>query len=177
MLETVKIGAESAEEPVPKLTVSVATSYCSGPTVGGRPAPPGATPAPTIAAMLHGEIEPTWPSAPFTKLTGPGPGARTVRLNTWLYEPIEAVTVAAPAEIPAVAVTCATPLELVVVELAESVTGPFAENETVTPASGCPLLPLTITASGLVNAAPSSAVWPLPPPVMANRSPSPVAAL
>ncbi len=75
---------------------------------------------------------------------------------------IEAVTVAAPGVIPAVAVTSATPFELVVVEVAESVTGPLTENTTGTPANGSPLLPVTITASRLVNATPSTAVWLLP---------------
>src|SRR5208283_4462957 len=66
--DTEKIGAQIADEPVPKLTVSVATSYDSGPTTGGKPDPPKATPVPTIAAMPQGEIKPIWPSAPFTKL-------------------------------------------------------------------------------------------------------------
>ncbi len=86
MFETEKIGAEIAAEPVPKLTMSVATSYGNGPTTGGRPDPPRATPVPAIAAMLQGEIEPTWPSAPFMKPASVrfGPGATTVRLKTWM---------------------------------------------------------------------------------------------
>ena len=67
-----------------------------------------------------------------------------------------------PAEAPAVAVTCATPLKLVTAEVAESVTGPVAANVTVTPLINWPLLSLTTTASGFANAVPSTADWLLP---------------
>src|SRR5437764_2476366 len=94
------------------------------------PCTPGASPGATMVAMLHGEIDPGWKSAPFRKLTAVscGPGGTTVNEKVVLKLPTDAVTVAAPVPLPARAVTCARPFASVVALNAESVAGPFTAN-------------------------------------------------
>src|SRR5579872_4920509 len=120
------------------VTVSFATVYPSGPTPKLleeiAPFRLGARPAARIVAMLQGEIEPFWKSAPFTKLLAVicGPGGDTVREKvTGARLPALAVTVTAPAVPPACTVTCARPLPSVVTLEEESVAGPLTEKFTV----------------------------------------------
>ncbi len=86
-----------------------------------------------MVAMLQGEIEPVWKSAPFTKLLAVscGPGGETISVKVAVKLPTVALTVAVPAVAPAVAVTCACPLLPVTAVVDERVTGPDTENWTV----------------------------------------------
>ena len=85
-----------------------------------------------------------------------------MRLKVTLNEPTVAVTVTAPGAEPAVAVTWATPLALVLALLAESVAGPLTENVIGT-ATAEPLLVANCTASGVAKAVSMIAVCPSPP--------------
>src|SRR5579883_1461852 len=126
---------------------------------------PGEMPDATIVAKLHGEMLPCCRSAPFRNpdTVSDGPGGMTVRLKLAgvLTPATEAVTVTLPGVEPAVTFTCATPLLLVFTVVAESVAGPLTLNCTGTFAA-VPFEAETCTTSGLVKAALTIAIWPLP---------------
>jgi hypothetical protein len=81
-------------------------------------------------------------------ITVPGPAGRIVRVNVCEYPPVtDAVTVAVPAALPAMAVSCTCPEMLLTTDRADRETGPLAEKLTNTPGSG-PAALLTCTTSG-----------------------------
>src|SRR5271157_706120 len=121
-----------------------------------------------MVAMLHGEMEPAWKSAPLKKLAAVrvgagGTGGETVRLKVWLKLPAVAVTVTAPEVAPAVTPTCARPLGSVSTMVEESEAGPLNANVTRTPlGAACPVLTFTCTTRGEPKVMFSADVWLLP---------------
>src|SRR5690348_15662081 len=112
-------------------------------------------------AILHGESDPTWKSAPLEKDAAVicGPGGATVRVKVVLNVPTDAVTVAAPVAAPAVTLTCARPSGPVSALVPDRVIGPEKEKTTVWLALD-PLATFTCTTSGFANAVFTSAVCP-----------------
>src|SRR5215467_12182074 len=148
------------------VTVSLASLVCSGPTIlfaVTMVCRPGASPVAMIVAMLQGESEPRWKSAPFRKLLGfsEGPGGVTVRLKVWLNPRALAVTLTAPEVALAATVIEAWPLLPVLTVVAERIAGPVTLNCTGMP-TAVPLFAVSSTTKGEGKVLLTIADCPLP---------------